>query len=224
MSSYEALMATLALTMGASWASGINLYAVMLVLGLGGATDNINLPAELSVLENPLVIGTAAVMYVVQFFIDKIPGLDSAWDTLHTFVRIPAGAMLAAGTVGDVSPAMEIAAGILGGGVAATSHATKTGTRLMLNTTPEPVTNWSASISEDLLVLGGLWTALNHPILFLILFIIFIGLAIWLLPKLWKFIRGVLLRIGRFFGMTNASATETGLVAAPLTESKHEGK
>ncbi|WP_430231931.1 DUF4126 domain-containing protein [Nitrosomonas communis] len=149
MGSYEALMATLALTMGASWASGINLYAVMLVLGLGGATDNINLPAELSVLENPLVIGAAAVMYVVQFFIDKIPGLDSAWDTLHTFVRIPAGAMLAAGTVGDVSPAMEIAAGILGGGVAATSHATKTGTRLMLNTSPEPVTNWSASISED---------------------------------------------------------------------------
>jgi hypothetical protein len=224
MGSYEALMATLALTMGASWASGINLYAVMLVLGLGGATDNINLPAELSVLENPLVIGAAAVMYVVQFFIDKIPGLDSAWDTLHTFVRIPAGAMLAAGTVGDVSPAMEIAAGILGGGVAATSHATKTGTRLMLNTSPEPVTNWSASISEDLLVLGGLWTALNHPILFLILFVIFIGLAIWLLPKLWKFIRGVLLKIGKFFGMTNASAAETGHGAASFTESKHEGK
>jgi hypothetical protein len=224
MGSYEALMATLALTMGASWASGINLYAVMLVLGLGGATDNINLPAELSVLENPLVIGAAAVMYVVQFFIDKIPGLDSAWDTLHTFVRIPAGAMLAAGTVGDVSPAMEIAAGILGGGVAATSHATKTGTRLMLNTSPEPVTNWSASISEDLLVLGGLWTALNHPILFLILFIIFIGLAIWLLPKLWKFIKVVLLRIGRFFGMTNANAAETSHAAASFTESKHEGK
>ncbi|SFI25206.1 DUF4126 domain-containing protein [Nitrosomonas sp. Nm34] len=224
MDSYEALMATLALTMGASWASGINLYAVMLVLGLGGATDNISLPAELSVIENPLVIGAAAVMYMVQFFIDKIPGLDSAWDTLHTFVRIPAGAMLAAGTVGDVSPAMEIAAGILGGGVAATSHATKTGTRLMLNTSPEPVTNWSASISEDLLVLGGLWTALNHPILFLILLVIFIGLAIWLLPKLWKFIRGVLLRIGKFFGMTNASATETGHGAASFTESKHEGK
>ncbi len=102
-----------------------------------------------------------------------------------------AGAMLAAGTVGDVSPALEIAAGIIGGGVAATSHATKTGTRLMINTSPEPVTNWSASISEDLLVLDGLWTALNHPILFLILFVIFIGLAIWLLPKLWKFIKVV---------------------------------
>ncbi len=224
MSSYEALMATLALTMGASWASGINLYAVMLVLGLGSATDNINLPSELTVLENPLVIGASAVMYMIQFFVDKIPGLDSAWDTLHTFVRIPAGAMLAAGTVGDVSPALEIAAGILGGGVAATSHATKTGTRLMINTSPEPVTNWSASISEDLLVLGGLWTALNHPILFLILFVIFIGLAIWLLPKLWKFIKGVLLKIGRFFGMAKASAGGTGHAAASLTETRHEDK
>lgn len=224
MNGYEALIATLALTMGTSWASGINLYAVMLVLGIGGATDNINLPAELTVLENPLVIGAAALMYVIQFFIDKIPGLDSAWDTLHTFVRIPAGAMLAAGTVGDVSPALEIAAGILGGGVAATSHATKTGTRLMINTSPEPATNWSASISEDLLVLGGLWTALNHPLLFLTLFVIFIGLAIWLLPKLWKLIKGVLLRIGRFFGMAKANADETGQVAAPGAETKQPDK
>lgn len=224
MNGYEALIATLALTMGTSWASGINLYAVMLVLGIGGATDNINLPAELSVLENPLVIGAAGLMYVIEFFVDKIPGLDSAWDTLHTFVRIPAGAMLAAGTVGDVSPALEIAAGILGGGIAATSHATKTGTRLMINTSPEPVTNWSASISEDLLVLGGLWTALHHPILFLILFAIFIGLAIWLLPKLWKLIKGVLLKIGRFFGMAKDSAAETGHVAVSFTETKHEDK
>ncbi|MDV6343808.1 DUF4126 domain-containing protein [Nitrosomonas sp. Is37] len=218
MNGYEALIATLALTMGTSWASGINLYAVMLVLGLGGATDNINLPAELTVLENPLVIGAAALMYVIQFFVDKIPGLDSAWDTLHTFVRIPAGAMLAAGTVGDVSPALEIAAGILGGGVAATSHAAKTGTRLMINTSPEPVTNWSASISEDLLVLGGLWTALNHPILFLILFVIFIGLAIWLLPKLWKLIKGVLLKIGRFFGVAKNSTAETAHVSTSKPE------
>ncbi|SDY00357.1 DUF4126 domain-containing protein [Nitrosomonas sp. Nm33] len=224
MSSYEALMATLALTMGASWASGINLYAVMLVLGLGGATDNINLPTELTVLENPLVIGAAGLMYIIQFFVDKIPGLDSAWDTLHTFVRIPAGAMLAAGTVGDVSPALEIAAGILGGGVAATSHATKTGTRLMINTSPEPVTNWSASISEDLLVLGGLWTALHHPILFLILFVIFIGLAIWLLPKLWKLIKGVLLKMGRFLGMAKDSAAESSYASQSGAETKQPDK
>lgn len=217
MNGYEALLATLALTMGASWASGINLYAVMLVLGIGSATDNIHLPAELAVLENPLVIGAAALMYVIQFLVDKVPGMDSAWDTLHTFVRIPAGAMLAAGMAGDVSPALEIAAGILGGGVAATSHATKTGTRLMINTSPEPVTNWSASFSEDLLVLGGLWTALNHPILFLTLFVIFIGLAIWLLPKLWYLIKGVLLTIGRFFGMAKNDAAAT--VHATASES-----
>ncbi len=223
MNGYEALIATLALTMGTSWASGINLYAVMLVLGIGGVTDNINLPAELTVLENPLVIGAAVLMYVIQFLIDKIPGLDSAWDTLHTFVRIPAGAMLAAGTVGDVSPALEIAAGILGGGAAATSHATKTGTRLMINTSPEPVTNWSASISEDLLVLGGLWTALNHPILFLILFVIFIGLAIWLLPKLWYLIKGVLFKIGRFFGAAKNS-TETSQATTAVVETNKQNK
>ncbi|MCO6426683.1 DUF4126 domain-containing protein [Nitrosomonas communis] len=222
MNGYEALVATLAMTMGASWASGINLYAVMLVLGLGGATSNIHLPAELTVLENPLIIGAAALMYLIQFFVDKVPGMDSAWDTLHTFVRIPAGAMLAAGMVGDVSPALEIAAGILGGGAAATSHATKTGTRLMINTSPEPVTNWSASISEDLLVLGGLWTALNHPILFLTLFVIFIGLAIWLLPKLWYLIKGVLRKIGSFFGAANHHAAETGHTAAPQPEASKQ--
>ena len=122
-------------------------------------------------------------------------------DSIHTFIRIPAGALLAVGTVGDVTPALEIAAGILGGSVAATSHATKAGTRLMLNTSPEPVSNWTASISGDFLVLGGLWTALNHPIFFLILFIGFIGFSIWFLPKLWRFIKILLQKIGTFFGL-----------------------
>ncbi|MDF0677635.1 MAG: DUF4126 domain-containing protein [Nitrosomonas sp.] len=193
--------------MGSSWASGINLYAALLILGLGGATGNIALPNELVVLENPFVIGAAAVMYLIQFFADKIPGVDSIWDAAHTFVRIPAGAMLAAGTVGDVSPALEIAAGILGGGTAAISHATKTGTRLMINTSPEPVTNWTASISEDLMVIAGLWTALHYPILFIILFIGFIGLAIWLLPKLWTLIRGLLMKMARFLKITSPPAS-----------------
>ncbi|WP_300088867.1 DUF4126 domain-containing protein [uncultured Nitrosomonas sp.] len=211
MNGYETLIATLALTMGSSWASGINLYAALFILGLGGATGNITLPNELAMLENPFVIGSAAVMYLIQFFADKIPGVDSAWDAIHTFVRIPAGAMLAAGAVGDVSPALEIAAGILGGGVAATSHATKTGTRLMINTSPEPVSNWTASISEDLMVIGGLWTALHHPILFIVLFLIFIGLSIWLLPKLWKLIKGLLMKMARFLKMTSSqpSASES---------------
>lgn len=204
MNGYESLITTLALTMGSSWASGINLYAALLMLGLGGATGNITLPHELAVLENPFVIGAAGVMYLVQFFADKIPGVDSLSDALQTFVRIPAGAMLAAGAVGDVSPALEIAAGVLGSGVAATSHAAKTGTRLMINTSPEPVTNWTASISEDLMVIGGLWTALHHPVLFLILFVIFIGLAIWLLPKLWRLIRGMLIKVAQYLRITRS--------------------
>ncbi len=207
MENYEALLATVALMMGASWASGVNLYAVLLVLGLGGSTGNIDLPAELSALEDPLVIGAAGIMYFIEFFVDKIPGLDSAWDSIHTFIRIPAGAMLAAGAVGDVTPALEIAAGILGGGIAATSHATKAGTRLLINTSPEPFSNWTASLSGDVLVLSGLWTALKHPEVFLILFVIFLMIAIWALPKLWCLLKIMLTKIGRFLGLVKVSST-----------------
>lgn len=201
MENHEALLTTLALLMGTTWASGINLYAVLLVLGLGGSSGYIDLPAELSILEDPLIIGTAGIMYVIEFFADKIPGIDSAWDAIHTFVRIPAGAMLAAGTVGDVTPAMEIAAGILGGGIAAATHTTKASTRLMINTSPEPVSNWSASVSEDLLVLGGLWAALNHPTVFLIFFAAFTILLAYLLPKLWRMTRTSFIRTMSMLGL-----------------------
>jgi hypothetical protein len=216
MESYEALMATLALTMGASWASGINLYAALLVLGIGGSTGNIDLPPDLQVLENPMVIGAAGLMYFVEFFVDKTPGVDSGWDTLHTFVRIPAGAMLAAGAVGDVTPALEIAAGIMGGGMAATSHATKAGSRLLINTSPEPVTNWTASITEDLMVFAGLWTALNHPFVFLILLIIFIVIVAFLLPKLWCAIKLVFRKIGQLLGIVD-KADEPVLVSEGMS-------
>lgn len=209
MESYEALLATLAIMMGASWASGINLYAALLVLGVGGSTGHITLPDELMMLSDPSVIGAAGIMYCVEFFADKIPGVDSGWDTIHTFIRIPAGAMLAAGSVGDVTPALEIAAGVLGGGIAATSHATKAGTRLLINTSPEPVTNWGASITEDVLVIAGLWTALNHPEVFLVLFVLFILVACWLLPKLWYLIKTIFQKIGRFFGVKQPQAEQT---------------
>ncbi len=211
MESYEALLATLALTMGASWASGINLYAALLVLGIGGATGNIDLPAELQILQDPMVVGAAGIMYAVEFFADKTPGVDTGWDTIHTFVRIPAGALLAAGAVGDVSPAIEISAGILGGSLAATSHFTKAGSRLLINTSPEPVSNWAASFTEDILVIGGLWTALNHPVLFLILLVVFIAVVIWLLPKIWGLIKTLVQKIAEFFGgskQQDASAKE----------------
>lgn len=201
MEEYQALINTIALTMGLSWASGINLYAALLVLGLGGSTGNIDLPDNLQTLQDPLVIMAAGAMYAVEFFADKTPGVDSGWDTLHTFIRIPAGAMLAAGAVGDVTPALEVAAGIMGGSMAATSHVTKAGTRLLINTSPEPITNWIASFSEDVLVVAGLWTALNHPSLFLIFLMVFIVLVIWLLPKIFRAIKLMVNKIGQWLGL-----------------------
>ena len=186
--------------MGAAWASGINLYAAILVLGLLGITENIVLPANLQILMNPLIIGAAGVMYIVEFIADKMPGVDTGWDTFHTFIRIPAGVLMAAGAVGDVNPALALAAGILGGGLAASAHATKSGSRVIINTSPEPFTNWTASVVEDILVIGGLWTALHYPWLFIMLMIVFILLMIWLLPKLWRGIKKVFGFIGRLFG------------------------
>jgi CBS domain containing-hemolysin-like protein len=141
-------------------------------------------------------------MYCVEFFADKTPGVDSGWDTLHTFIRIPAGAVLAAGAASgfQVDPAAELAAALIGGTLAAGSHFTKAGSRLLINTSPEPVSNWTASILEDLAVIGGLWTALHYPLVFLLLLALFVGLTIWLLPKLWRLLKRLFQRIGRFFG------------------------
>ena len=181
----------IALTMGAAWASGINLYAAIFMLGYLGSTGHIDLPPDLMVVTDPLVMFAAGLMYCVEFFADKTPGLDTAWDSLHTFIRIPMGAILAMGAVGDTTPAIELAAFLVGGSLAAGTHATKSGCRILINTSPEPVTNWAASIGEDLLVIAGLWTALNHPVIFLIGLVMFIILMIWLLPKLWRGIKRV---------------------------------
>ena len=210
METYEQLASTLALVLGVGWASGINLYAAIAVLGFAGATGNLELPAELETIQDPLVIGIACLMYVVEFFADKTPGVDSAWDTVHTFIRIPAGAMLAAGAVGDVTPALEIGAGLLGGSMAMGSHFTKASTRLLINTSPEPFSNWGASISEDLMVFGGLWAMLNHPWTFLGLMLVFIVLVIWLLPKLWRVVRAVFRRIGGWLGLVKKQPDDTG--------------
>ncbi|HSM75269.1 MAG TPA: DUF4126 domain-containing protein, partial [Desulfobacterales bacterium] len=168
----------IALTMGVGWASGINLYAAIFMLGLMGATGSIALPPDLLVLTDPMVLFAAGAMYLVEFVTDKIPGVDTSWDALHTFVRIPAGALLAAGAVGDVNPAVALAAAILGGGLAAGAHATKAGARALINTSPEPFSNWSASVAEDLLVVAGLWTALHYPWLFIGLLAVFVLLMI----------------------------------------------
>jgi len=156
MDAYQQLITTLALTMGTAWAAGINLYATIAVLGVLGVTGNVVLPEQLLILQDPMIIGAAMIMYMVEFFADKTPGLDTGWDAIHSFIRIPAGVLLAAGAVGEVNPSIVIAAGILGGGIAATSHTIKAGTRVLINTSPEPVSNWTASIVEDVAVIGGI--------------------------------------------------------------------
>jgi len=200
MEQLDQIAAVLALSMGAAWASGLNLYAAVFMLGMMGVTGNMDLPPGLEVLQNPLVLFAAGTMYVVEFFADKIPGVDTTWDVLHTFVRIPAGAMLAAGSVGSVDPAVAVAAGILGGGLTAATHATKAGTRAIVNTSPEPFSNWGLSISEDMAVFAGLWAALNHPTLFVVLMLLFIILLIWLLPKLWRGIKLLFAKIRGWLG------------------------
>lgn len=201
MTEYDALIHTMALTMGVAWASGINLYAAVAMLGAGGALGYIELPPGLEVVQDPTVILAAGFMYCVQFMADKMPGVDSGWDAVHTFIRIPAGAALAAGAVGDVTPALTIAAGLVGGSVTAATHATKAGGRVMINTSPEPFSNWAASFAEDIAVFAGLWAALQHPVLFLGVFVVFLLILCWLLPKLWRGVRLVLRRLGTWLGL-----------------------
>lgn len=213
MDEYSQLIATISISMGVAWASGINLYAAILMLGIMGSTGNIVLPTDLQVLSDPMVIAAAGFMYCVEFFADKVPGVDTGWDAMHTFVRVPAGAILAAGAVGDMSSAAGITAGILGGGMAFTSHSLKAGSRVLINTSPEPVSNWTASIAEDIAVIGGLWTALNYPLLFIFLLIIFILLMIWLLPKLWNGIKSVFLALGELFSKKKKQSFNTDSLA-----------
>ncbi len=189
----------IALTMGVAWASGINLYAAIAMLGILGGTGNLDLPPGLEVLQHPGVIVAAGFMYCVEFFADKVPGVDTGWDTLHTFIRIPAAAILAAGAVGEVNPAMILMAGILGGALAATSHTLKAGTRVLINASPEPFSNIGVSLAEDTLVLAGLAGAVFYPTEFLVFMALFIAVAIWLLPKVWRGVKFLFARIRRVF-------------------------
>jgi hypothetical protein len=193
---------TISLTLGASWAAGINLYAAILALGLMGIYGGIDLPPDLEVLQHPVVLTAAGVMYMLEFFADKIPGVDSIWDSIHTFIRIPAGAIIAAQAVGPVDPVWQLAAGLLGGTLAGASHATKAGSRLWINTSPEPVTNIAASITEDVAVVAGLWAALHHPVLFLCILALFVLFMIWVLPKIWGGLRRLFSGIASGFRRT----------------------
>jgi hypothetical protein len=180
------LLQTVAIAALLAWASGIRLYLVVFVLGVAGHLGYIDLPAGLKVLQHPWVIGTAGFLLVMEFLVDKVPGFDSVWDAFHTFIRIPAGALLAAGATGDSLTALTVAAGLLGGFITAGTHFAKAGGRALINASPEPFSNWGASFAEDAAVLGGIWFALAYPLVFLLLLLAFLALIVWLLPKLWR--------------------------------------
>jgi len=179
-------------------ASGLRLYAVLFIVGAAGYLGWIDLPSGLAILAHPLVLAASGFMCFVEFFADKIPGVDSLWDVVHTLIRIPAGAALAAGVFGDSSSAMMLTAAILGGTLAAGSHFTKAGSRAVINTSPEPFSNWGASLTEDVAVGGLLWLAIAHPLAAGVVVLVLIALMVWLLPKAWRAARRIVARLSGF--------------------------
>jgi hypothetical protein len=179
----------LALAAAAAWGSGLRAYAVIFALGLAGSLGWLDLPQHLRILEHPLVLGASGLMTAVEFFADKLPWLDSAWDAVHSFIRIPAGAALAAAVFGDSGAAVALAAAILGGTLAGGVHLAKAGTRAAVNTSPEPFSNWSASLTEDAMVPLGLWLAVVHPIAFIVLLLVFLVAAFFLMRTIVRGLR-----------------------------------
>jgi len=189
-----------ALAASLGWASGLRLYAVLFIVGGLNHLGWIDLPSGLDVLSHPFVLAASGFMCFIEFFADKIPAVDSLWDTVHTVIRIPAGAALAASVFGDSSSAAMLAAAILGGTLAAGSHFVKAGSRAVINTSPEPFSNWTASVGEEIAVGSVLWLAFTHPLIALAVVLALTGLAIWLIPKLWRAFRGILERVSGWFG------------------------
>ncbi|WP_061503814.1 DUF4126 domain-containing protein [Ramlibacter tataouinensis] len=190
----------LALAAALGWLSGIRLYAAVLLTGLAGYFGLVDLPHGLNVLQHPGVLGVSGFMCFVEFFADKIPYVDTVWDTIHTVIRIPAGAALAAAALGADNDAMTWIAALLGGGLAATAHTAKLTTRAAVNTSPEPFSNVAVSLVEDGMVVFMLWLAAEHPVIFAVALVLSIALAIALMVLLYKFLRLAARRVAEFFG------------------------
>lgn len=189
----------IALAGALGWASGVRLYLVVLLTGLAGFMGWITLPPGLQLLAHPVLLGASGFMVFVEFFADKIPGLDSLWDVVHTMIRIPAGAALAAGVFGADSSLLALLAALAGGTLAATSHAAKATTRAAINTSPEPFSNVGASLLEDGLVPLGLWLAIAHPLLFVLLLLLVLVVSVWLIRLCWHFLTQLFARVARIF-------------------------
>lgn len=189
------LAQTIALSAGLAWASGLRLYLVVFLAGVLAHFGYLQLPTTLDLLQNPLVIGVSGIMAAAELVADKVPAFDSVWDGFQTFIRIPAGALLAAFALGQVDPAWMLAAGLLGGTITAGTHFAKAGSRLAINTSPEPFSNWIASFGEEGMVLGGLWAMLAAPGVFLVLLALFLIVAGFVLVKVWGFVGRLLRRV-----------------------------
>jgi hypothetical protein len=196
-----------ALAAAVGWASGIRLYAVLFVLGGLGYLHWIELPGGLGALAHPWVLAASGFMFCVEFFADKIPGVDTVWDVVHTFIRIPAGAALAASVFGDASAAATLAAAILGGSLAAGSHFAKAGSRAVINTSPEPFSNWAASFGEELAVGTVLWLAFAYPLAALAVLVVLVAFTVWLIAKVARAIRALLRKVT---GGNGGAATRGG--------------
>ncbi len=189
------LIQNIALGAGLAWASGIRLYAALFLTGILATFGLVDLPHSLHLVAHPIVLTASGVMFVAEFLADKIPGFDTIWDAVHTFIRIPAGAILAAGSLGSMDPAFVTAAAIVGGMIASTSHATKASSRALINTSPEPFSNWTASLVEDVIAPAGLAIAFKFPLLFLALLVVFLIVAIILVRYIVRGLRYMLARL-----------------------------
>lgn len=193
------LLTTLGTAMGSAWLSGINLYATVVTLGVLQRFELVKLPGGLHVLGEWWLIGLAGAFYLIEFVADKIPAVDSAWDAIHTFIRVPAGAILAATAFAEFDPAVKAVAMIVGGGIALSSHGTKAATRLAANTSPEPVSNIALSIGEDVVAFGSTVLMAFFPVLILIVVVIFLIFVIWLAPKVIRALKRMLARARNLF-------------------------
>jgi hypothetical protein len=176
----------IAIAAALAWASGLRLYATIFLVGLAGKLGWVVLPEHLQLLSSPLVLTASGFMTGVEFFADKIPWVDSIWDAVNTFIRVPGGALLAAAAVGDSGAGAALAAAIIGGSITAGTHFAKAGARAVVNTSPEPFSNFVKSTAEDFLVPAGLWAAVAAPVIFLVALLLFLGLVTWALPTLWR--------------------------------------
>lgn len=184
-------VSSIALASGLSWASGFRLYATVFFVGVLGKYNFIPLPDSLNIVTNSIVIGVAAALMIIEFLADKIPYIDSTWDSIQTFIRIPIGALLAMGAINSSDPMIATLAALLGGSLTGITHATKAGSRALINTSPEPISNVTTSLGEDGLFLTGGWLALAHPFVFLGVLVFLILIMLWILPKVWRGVRSI---------------------------------